>query len=631
MKRLSSRFHLALGLSSIVVTLLLGALFIGLVPDRDGALRAGRASLAETVAVGATVLLDDEDDQRLEQMLGFIVRRDPKLLTIALRQADGTLRLAVGQPPPPHVANAASTETHVRVPLVRDGAAWGQAELVFAPLHGEGLVAEWIESPAALIGAMGAACFGFFYFYLRRMLRHLDPSSVIPGRVRTAFDTLAEGLLVLDPKGRIVLANRAFMDVVGGDADKLVGQPVASLAWRALPDADAEAEASADPWAAIVAEGQARRNVLMHLVDQHGRRRSFMVNGSPVPGAGGRAAGMLVSLDDVTALEEQELQLRLARDQAEAANRAKSDFLANMSHEIRTPMNAILGFAELLRRGWQQDSRDAQRHLDTILGSGRHLLALINDILDLSKVEAGRLEVDRIPCPVHEIVQEVAAILRVRAEEKGLALVVEFPQAMPATMLTDPPRLRQIVTNLVGNAIKFTATGAHHAERAGAARRGAGAAGDRRDRHRRWASRPTGWRRSSTPSCRPRPRHRATSAAPAWAWRSAGASHARSAATSWPPACRGRAAPSTSRSTPASSTTCTGSRPSSCRPRTGARPSKTRRAGSSARNACWWSTTAPKTASWYGWCWRTPGSSSSRRRTAPSRSSVWPPMHPTSC
>ena len=457
MKRLSSRFHLALGMSALVVTLLLLALFTGLVPDRDGAVRAGRTALAESVAISTTVLLADEDDSRLSQVLGFIVSRHPDLVSIGVRRADGQMLLVAGDRRERFdaAADGASTDTHLRVPLLHDGQTWGQAELLFRPLQARGPLGLPLGAPWLLVMAMGAISFTLFYLYLRRMLRHLDPSRVIPGRVRTAFDTLAEGLLVLDPKGAIVLANKAFADVVGTDADRLVGRGVTSLAWSFPPEMGSDAT----PWSSLVGDGQARRNLLMYLQDAQGKRRSFMVNASPVPGAGGKAAGMLVSLDDVTSLEEQEIQLRLARDQAEAASRAKSDFLANMSHEIRTPMNAILGFAELLRRGWQQDSRDAQRHLDTILGSGRHLLALVNDILDLSKVEAGRLEVERLPCAVHEVVKDVTAILRVRAEEKGVGLRVDFPQALPASILTDASRVRQIVTNLVGNALKFTEKG----------------------------------------------------------------------------------------------------------------------------------------------------------------------------
>ncbi len=458
LKRLSSRFHLALGMSALVVTLLLCALFAGLLPDRSAALRSGRTSLAEAVGVASAALTDDEDGTRLQQVLDFVVSRNPELLSIGLRQTDGTLSLQAGRQAHEFVADrqARSTETHVRVPLLYDGELWGHAELHFQPIEDESSLGFQRGSPALLVGTVGLACFVSFYLYLRRMLRHLDPSSVIPGRVRTAFDTLAEGVLVLDPKGRIVLANQAFVDVVGGTPEALVGRRASDLGWSQ----PAGASADETPWQALRTDGLARRKVLLYLMGQDGKRRSFMANGSPVPGADGKPAGMLVSLDDVTALEEQEIQLRIARDAAEAANRAKSDFLANMSHEIRTPMNAILGFAELLRRGWQQNPRDTQRHLDTILGSGRHLLALINDILDLSKVEAGRLDVESVDCQVHDLVHEVMDIMRVRAEQAGVQLRLEFPRAMPATLMTDPARLRQIVTNLVGNALKFTPKGA---------------------------------------------------------------------------------------------------------------------------------------------------------------------------
>ncbi len=458
MNRLSSRFHLALGMSALVVTLLLGALFAGMLPDRSSALRSGRTSLAEAVGVTATALVGEEDSSRLKQVLDFVVSRNPELLSIGLRQADGVLNLQAGRAAHEFEVEpqARSTETHVRVPLLHDGAPWGHAELHFEPIEGSATMSLHRGSPALLVLAMGLASFVLFYLYLRRMLRHLDPSSVIPGRVRTAFDTLAEGVLVLDPQGRVVLANQAFVDVVGGSAEALVGRQAADMGWS-QPEG---ASAHATPWAALKTDGLARRNVLIYLTGHDGKRRSFMANGSPVPGAGGKPAGMLVSLDDVTALEEQEIQLRLARDAAESANRAKSDFLANMSHEIRTPMNAILGFTELLRRGWQQDPKDTQRHLDTILGSGKHLLALINDILDLSKVEAGKLEVEAVDCAVHEVVHEVVDIMRIRAEHSGVNLQLEFLHAMPETLATDPARLRQVVTNLVGNALKFTAQGA---------------------------------------------------------------------------------------------------------------------------------------------------------------------------
>ena len=460
MKGFSSRFHLALGLSSLVASVLLMALYFGLVPDRDGAVRAGRLALAEVVAAASTAVMDEQEDSKLRNLLGFIARRNPELQSIGLRRADGVVLVQVGEHEATWRAPRAggSTDAQLVVPILQGSARWGHAELRFVPLQSAAWWGVLTSAPAKLIAAVLTSCFGLFYLYLRRMLRHLDPSRSIPSRVRTAFDTLAEGLLVLDPQGRIVLANLAFGEVVGQRGDDLIGKPATSFHWT--NQAEARFHSAETPWAASLEDARVRHNVMMYLADANGRRRTFMVNCSPVPGAAGKPAGVLVSLDDVTELEEKEIELRLARDDAQAANRAKSDFLANMSHEIRTPMNAILGFTELLRRGYQHSAQDARKYLDIIHASGKHLLELINDILDLSKVEAGRLDVERITCAAHRVVQEVVRVMNGRAQEKGVALRVEFPEALPATVLTDASRLRQIVTNLLGNALKFTSQGA---------------------------------------------------------------------------------------------------------------------------------------------------------------------------
>ncbi|HQC37582.1 MAG TPA: ATP-binding protein, partial [Thermotogota bacterium] len=169
------------------------------------------------------------------------------------------------------------------------------------------------------------------------------------------------------------------------------------------------------------------------------------------------ALAVQVIARDITERREAE-EDRIARKVAEEANRAKSVFLSNMSHEIRTPLNAIIGFAQILKRDSSLSPKQVEQ-LQTIARSGEHLLKLINDILDLSKIEAGKLQIHPSPFDLHKLIADIENMFRFRAEEKGLQFIVELKESVPQYVRSDEGKLRQILINLLGNSVKFTKIG----------------------------------------------------------------------------------------------------------------------------------------------------------------------------
>ncbi|MBM4087944.1 MAG: response regulator, partial [Planctomycetes bacterium] len=263
-------------------------------------------------------------------------------------------------------------------------------------------------------------------------------------------ESLPLNVLRKDMDGRVVFGNRRYCESLGRPLEKLVGRTDFDLFPREL----------AEKYRRDDAQVVSSREV-MEIIEEHvkpdGIRIYVQVLKAPVCDADGNVVGIQAMFWDVTAREQAAEAVRVAKEAAEAASRAKSDFLANMSHEIRTPMNAIIGMTELVLD--TELSASQRDYLRMVRESGESLMSVINDILDFSKIEAGKLELEFAPFDLREVIGDTMKSLAVRAHGKCLELACQIRPHVPDQLVGDAGRLRQIVLNLVGNAIKFTEAG----------------------------------------------------------------------------------------------------------------------------------------------------------------------------
>ncbi len=266
---------------------------------------------------------------------------------------------------------------------------------------------------------------------------------------RKLVDTMLDGLVLFDAFGRIGFCSNRFAQMLGTTKEKIQGKDSYDLI---DPPSVKTLATSMELWK----RGQSKPFELTWTA-KGGKKIQTALSAWPVMDKLGRLAGGFAVITDITWKKKAEEALRKAKEEAEAASRAKSDFLAAMSHEIRTPMNAVLGFAEILESEITDELH--LQHLAAIRNGGKTLLSLINDILDLSRIEAGKLSLQTVPTDLFSLLQEVTNMFEKRAKAKGLDLPLVIDPKLPKTVLLDGNRIRQILINLVANAIKFTEHG----------------------------------------------------------------------------------------------------------------------------------------------------------------------------
>ncbi len=292
---------------------------------------------------------------------------------------------------------------------------------------------------------------------LSRILRNgemtgKDDVNLLRVVIDTLTETLPDHIYVKDQESRFLLANRSIAQFMGVPSPSdLLGRSDFDFYPKNVAEYFFQDEQN------VIRSGQPRMSQAEQIFDTEGRERWILTTQIPLRKKGGTVLGLVGIGRDITAQKLAERETEAARHIAEAANRAKSEFLANMSHEIRTPLNGVIGMTELaLDTALMPEQRE---YLETVKFSADTLLHVVNDILDFSKIEAGKIDLEAVDFDLRECVETTLKTLALRAEEKGLELLCDVMPDVPKSVRGDPGRLRQVLFNLVGNAIKFTNEG----------------------------------------------------------------------------------------------------------------------------------------------------------------------------
>ena len=265
---------------------------------------------------------------------------------------------------------------------------------------------------------------------------------------RSLIESNIDALMATDPSGIITDVNKQMEALTGCTRDELIGAP--------FKDYFTDPE-RAEAGIKLVLSEKKVTDYELTACARDGKQTVVSYNATTFYDRNRTLQGVFAAARDVTERKRVEAELRAAKAVAESASQTKSDFLASMSHEIRTPMNAIIGIADLLAK--TPLSPEQNKYVQIFRRAGDNLLHIINDILDLSKVEASQLEMERTGFSLNDVLEKVTEMVAVRAHEKGLALVCEIAPKVPTALVGDPTLLSQVLLNLLGNAIKFTESG----------------------------------------------------------------------------------------------------------------------------------------------------------------------------
>ena len=446
---LSATMRIVLGLACLALSVVLGADTLGLIPNQQAAVLEGRRVLAETIAIDCSVFATGGDVGGIKNSLDINVKRHHDIVAATIRHEDGSIVAHAGpELGIPVSATRQSSESLMYVPLVNGTKVWATLAIQYQPLRKSGM---WgiLGYPLVRLGIF-VACSSvlFYYLYLKKMLTHLDPSKVVPDRVKKALDTLAEGLVVLDNEERIVLANRSFAETMGRTPAQLQGHRASDLPWICKDEQETTARF---PWLQSLKDGRSQTGVVLGMKSNKNEQRTFVVNTSPISNSDGECQGALASFGDVTLIEEQkdklsDMLVKLTESRDKIAEQNKT--LKTLSRQ--DPLTGCLN-----RRAFFEEY---ETHLKAASRYGHALSVLMLDIDHFKAVNdnhghgVGDQVLQKVAESIRSMARDTDLVCRYGGEEFCVLLTHTDVDSACATA----ERLRRGIESLVFNDLQVT-------------------------------------------------------------------------------------------------------------------------------------------------------------------------------
>ncbi|BBO81807.1 hypothetical protein DSCO28_23730 [Desulfosarcina ovata subsp. sediminis] len=442
--------RLSIALALLTVNLLFVANQIGMIPDPSKSVMELRKALSESLALQFSFAAEQGEMPIIRKTLRAVVARNADIRSAAIRTVDGQLlalegeHLAYWHPP----ANGKSTPTHVYVPIYRDDKQWAAVEIRFARFLGDQFIIGMARPFVKLQVFMGLAGFLCYFFILRRALRELDPTAVIPKRVQSAFDALQEGVLILDKDEQVVMVNQSFATLLDKSPESVIGLKGSELGWLKCR---APEEIRQLPWFKMMKDGRERHGESLNLRNNKGGKIKLAVNATFITDSSGKPRGTLLTFDDITQLEEKNFELNHTLEKLQEANQE----IQEKSRELETLANRDPLTLCLNRRA-------LARHFDPLFAhavtNGRHLCCLMADIDFFKSVN------DRYGHAVgDQVIKAVADVLKGATRETDLVgryggeeFCVVMPELPLESAFKTAERIRQTIEKRSCSGINIT-------------------------------------------------------------------------------------------------------------------------------------------------------------------------------